>query len=320
MGNSLKESRVAAEMAKVLYDFLPGSGNAAWTGHINFASVARNVGVGEFWQMGSKKPAIKTLLENTLTYKRELFEKLIIAIVKAGIGYRQKKVPIKRSEIEQLNGLILEIGFKFPDLWDPKFLATLDEDLLASAKDNVHLEQKRERIRDDQNTENLKKMAEIRNMFYQLGALSDRQAAGFQFEEILNNLFELSGLAPRKSFRITGEQIDGSFELDGEYYLVEAKWENHPQSEAPLLVFRGKIEGKSQFTRGIFIALNGFTQPALQAITTGKQPNFFLMDGYDLASVFEGSIDLVKLLKQKLRRFIEEGKVFLSIREIITTN
>lgn len=83
----------------------------------------------------------------------------------------------------------------------------------------------------------------------------------------------------------------------------------------PLLVFRGKIEGKSSITRGVFIAINGCTRQALEAITSGKQPNFFLMDGYDLTMILEAAISLNDLLRLKLRRLAEEGKVFVSGKE-----
>jgi len=45
----LKQSRAIAEMAELLYDFLPGSGSAIWTGHVSFKTVAEEVGVGDFW-------------------------------------------------------------------------------------------------------------------------------------------------------------------------------------------------------------------------------------------------------------------------------
>jgi hypothetical protein len=63
---SLKESQVAGALAGVLYDLLPGSGNKAWRGHVTFATVATQVGVGDFWPGGSKEPAIQALLELTL--------------------------------------------------------------------------------------------------------------------------------------------------------------------------------------------------------------------------------------------------------------
>jgi hypothetical protein len=69
-------------------------------------------------------------------------------------------------------------------------------------------------------------------------------------------VFALFDLAPRQPFRVIGEQIDGSFELDRQSYLLEPKWEKKALPEADLLVFRGKIEGKSAFTLGLFVALN----------------------------------------------------------------
>jgi hypothetical protein len=130
-----------------------------------------------------------------------------------------------------------------------------------------------------------------------------------KFEKILNRLFEFGGLKPREDFRVTGEQIDGSFELDSESYLLEAKWEKAPVSEAPLLVFRGKIEGKSAFTRGVFISLNDITDPARCAITQGKQPTFFIINGYDISMILAGRIDLDDFLRQRRRFLADEGKV-----------
>jgi len=41
-------------------------------------------------------------------------------------------------------------------------------------------------------------------------------------------MFQSFGLAPRVDFRLVGEQIDGSFKLNGQTYLVEAKWHGRP--------------------------------------------------------------------------------------------
>lgn len=46
---------------------------------------------------------------------------------------------------------------------------------------------------------------------------------GFRFEAWLAELFSTFKLAPRSSFRNTGEQIDGSFRLNDDFYLIEAK-------------------------------------------------------------------------------------------------
>lgn len=315
---SLKESRAATEMAKVLYSFLPGSGARSWKGHITFQTVANDVGVGEFWQGGSKETAIAVLLERTLEYRRDLFEKLILTIVKEGLKYRQKKNdPISEDEIKTLNGLILDVGFKFPALWDSSFLASLRADGRERASEVVEREMAAQEAQISKQSEFNVKRDSLKNKLYRLWDQSNRQQAGLELEKLLNELFNLYELNARSPFRVTGEQIDGSFELDNEIYLVEAKWESKKISEAPLLVFRGKVEGKSSVTRGVFISLSGYTDPALTAITQGKQPNFFLMDGYDLSVVLEGQIHLDALLRSKLRLLAERGKVFVSAKKCI---
>lgn len=303
---SLKESRALTEAAKLLYTFLPGSGASAWKRHVTFGSVANSAGVGDFWLGGSKEPAIAKLLELTLEHRRGSFERLILEIVREGITYRQKNgKPIARSEIIHLNQVIKEVGFKFPELWDESFL-----DSLTGARSDPSGEPKTNaESRASENGRNAKELERLRCEFLSLAVASDRQQAGLQFESVLRRMFALFGLEPRLSYRVVGEQIDGSIKLDSEIYLVEAKWEAAKMSEAALLVFRGKVEGKSSVTRGVFIAANGFTEEALDALGRGKQPNFFLVDGYDISIVLHGYIDLHSLLREKQRRFAEEGKL-----------
>src|SRR6185312_13765504 len=133
---------------------------------------------------------------------------------------------------------------------------------------------------------------------------------------LLNSLFDIYGLHPRQPFRVVGEQIDGSFELEGQIYLLESKWENHPLPESDLLVFRGKIEGKSTFTRGVFIALNDITTQARDAITRGKPPSFFVMNGYDLMMILSEAVSLTEFLRKRIRLLAEEGRVCFPFSEM----
>ena len=130
-------------------------------------------------------------------------------------------------------------------------------------------------------------------------------------------MFELFELKPRQPFRVIGEQIDGSFEMDGQVYLLESKWERHALPEADLLVFRGKIEGKSTFTRGVFIALNDISIPARDAITRGKAPSFFVMNGHDLATILGEAITLTDFLRKRVRLLAEEGRVCIPFSELV---
>jgi hypothetical protein len=159
-------------------------------------------------------------------------------------------------------------------------------------------------------------LRQLKDEFVQLAGQSDRNAAGLALEKMLNRLFQLFGLQPRQPFRVVGEQIDGSFQMDAETYLLESKWEKHPLPEADLLVFREKILGKSTFTRGVLIALNGVSGPARDAITRGKAPCFFVMDGHDLLMVFSEKISLTDFLRMRMRLLAEEGCVCLPFSEL----
>lgn len=311
MGLPLKESNAARALAECLADFLPGSGSRLWKGHVTFGTVAERVGVGDFWTTaGSKTPRIARLLEATLQRRRERFEPLILGIVREGLLYRRARgCPITPEEIDEINGFILEIGFRFPDLWDEGFHVALSTDDTVRARQNVAAAKREDETRTTERHRALRSLDQLRDELTALHGLANRQEAGLRLEALLNNLFQLAGLSPREPFRVVGEQIDGSFELDHEVYLVEAKWERDPLPEAPLLVFMGKVGGKSAFTRGVMIALHGISEPARDAITRGKQPNFFAVDGYDLMMVLQRAIDLPEFLRRRRRLLGEEGLV-----------
>ena len=300
----------------MLYDFLPGSGSAAWKGHVSFRSVANQVGVGEFWQSGSKQPMIAGLLERTLEFRRGRFESLILEIVRSGLTYRQKNCkPIRSDEVDRINGLLVEIGFRFPDLWDPGFLASLRADGATRAAEHVEQVHAAERLRETERSQRSQALETLRDEFVALHNESDRQSAGLKLEKVLNHLFELHGLSPREPFRVRGEQIDGSFELDHEVYLLEAKWHKEPRPAADLYVFREKIEGKSKFTRGVFLSINGVTTDAVHAITQGKQPNFFIIDGHDLMMALGENVSLPVFLRRRQRLFAEQGQLSVPFQD-----
>ena len=159
-------------------------------------------------------------------------------------------------------------------------------------------------------------LTELKDQFLELAAESDRRKAGFALEKLLNRLFEAFELQPRQPFRVVGEQIDGSFVLDSHIYLVEAKWEKDALPEAPLLVFRGKIEGKSTWTRGVFISLNDITAQARDAITRGKAPSLFVINGHDLMMVLSEAISLTDFLRKRVRLLAEEGRMCVPFTEV----
>ncbi len=303
----MTEEQGLTEVAELLYSYLPASG-AVYT----FGEAARDAGIADFWPgvkgTGySKLPALTTLLEQTLTFRRDRFCALVERVVRAGLKYRAKKGnPITAADIQRLNAAIEKVGFKIPELWDPKFLAHL-----PAGPSPVPSAAAAEPAPSPPHPDARRILDEIRSDFLALYALAGRQEAGLRFEGLLTRLFTLFDLQPKGPFRVEGEQIDGSIDLDREVYLVEAKWTTEKVNEAALLVLRGKIEGKSQFTRGIFLSVNGYTPEAVQAITKGKSPTFVMMDGSHLYRVLEGHIRLDVLLRRLVRHLAETGSPYL---------
>lgn len=139
------------------------------------------------------------------------------------------------------------------------------------------------------------------------------QARGFAFEKYLFNLFDVNYLEPRSSFKLTGEQIDGSFILDNNIYLLEAKWTNNKISKGDLVIFNEKVSSKSGFTRGLFISFSGYTDEALETFSNGRTVNIVLMTVQELAIALGRELDLTYILRCKVRALAEEGNYNKSI-------
>ena len=137
------------------------------------------------------------------------------------------------------------------------------------------------------------------------------QPRGYAFEKFLKRLFDAFGLEARDAFKLKGEQIDGSFLLFNETYLLEAKWQEAPCGVADLHAFHGKVEQKAAWTRGLFISNSGFSQDGLSAFGGGKR--LICMDGYDLYETLSRDISLVQVLERKVRRAAETGDFFVRV-------
>jgi len=157
---------------------------------------------------------------------------------------------------------------------------------------------------------------ELKARFYGLVTSSDVRGRGVELESLMRDLFELYDLAPRAAFKLQGEQIDGSFDLDHTAYIFEAKWTQAPVQPNALRDFAGKIERKLENTLGLFLAINGFTEAAISS-QTSHSPRMILMDGSDLVSVLEQGFDLVELLRAKRRRASQTGEVMLPAAQLM---
>ena len=137
---------------------------------------------------------------------------------------------------------------------------------------------------------------------------------GYAFESFLKRVFGAFGHLPRGGFRVAGEQIDGSFVLAGETYLLEAKWHNDRTPAADLHAFQGKLNARVNWARGLFVSYSGFSDDGLVAY--GRGGSVICMDGLDLYEALHGEIPFNHVLEQKVRRSVETGEVLVRVRDL----
>lgn len=159
---------------------------------------------------------------------------------------------------------------------------------------------------------NTAQLADMRRELYGLRDLAP-QPRGYAFEDFLKRAFDLFGLKAREPFRNVGEQIDGSFLLDDQIYLLEAKWTRNPIGVADLHAFHGKLD-KAAWTRGVFVSYGGFTCEGLTAFGSAKR--MICVEGRDIYDALEKQIPLADLLRAKVRRAAETGHPFVPIAQL----
>ena len=121
-------------------------------------------------------------------------------------------------------------------------------------------------------------------------------------------------MSARASFRLKGEQIDGSFVLGEQTYLLEARWRNAKVDAETLRAFNAKVEDKASWSRGLIVSQSGFTEGGLHAFGRGK--SVVCMDGLDLHDILVGRLDLAKVIALKVRRAAETGVAFVRVRDL----
>lgn len=140
------------------------------------------------------------------------------------------------------------------------------------------------------------------------------QARGYAFEAYLKTLFDTFHLSAREPFRLTGEQIDGSFQLGHETYLLEAKWLKEPIGVEPLGAFHSKLDQKATWARGLYVSFGGFTDVGLQAFGRGRR--VVCMDGHDIYDALNRNLPINVVLDRKVRHAAETGEPFGPVREL----
>lgn len=141
------------------------------------------------------------------------------------------------------------------------------------------------------------------------------QQRGFAFERFLKRWCDIWGLDAHASFRITGEQIDGSLQHEGSTYLVEAKWHSRPVDAAMLHGFQGKLLERPDWTRGLYVSYGGFSGESFDAFTARRM---IMMDGIDIYHILNRRLDLGEVIRKKVRHHSERRQPFARVTDLFS--
>lgn len=192
---------------------------------------------------------------------------------------------------------------------------------LVNRKDSftrMNLERERERKErleqkkaQDAAIENRKaKFAQAKSQFFSLFGEKDVYKRGKALERALNSLFAVEGILIREAFSIKGkcgegviEQIDGLIEIDGQLYLVEAKWWNTTLGPAEVSPHVVRVYGRGGVAYGLFISYTDLTAAARRicrdAMLQGRV--IVMVKLQEIVELLESDGDIKNWIKQKVR-------------------
>ena len=80
-------------------------------------------------------------------------------------------------------------------------------------------------------------------------------------------------------------KVDGAFECDQRYFLLEAKWHTKPVGLKELDAFHAKVERKLSGTLGVFISMSGYPRNAADSLLKAKALTILLFGEGDMDAV-----------------------------------
>ncbi len=170
----------------------------------------------------------------------------------------------------------------------------------------------------EENKTQKKKLEDLNTQFISLatGTECSPQQRGYKLENLFCDLLQFSEIEYSRPYKtLDGEQIDGHFRFDKFDYLIESKWEDGAIKQKDLSIFDGKIRGKAQSTRGLFLSANGFDENAVLKFS-GDSPRIILMTGEDLAMVLSGRVLFFDAIKAKVEAIVRYGNINFPVRII----
>jgi len=152
--------------------------------------------------------------------------------------------------------------------------------------------------------------SELKAQLQSLFKIDDPHRRGKLLEPVLTQLFTLAGCRVLDAFEVRAvnglviEQIDGLVELDGQVYLVEAKWYAERLGVAEIAPALVRVFGRGQ-GRAVIVSASGFTGPAIEQVRDAlRQSVVVLAELSEVVLLLERDGDPAEWLREKVRAAI----------------
>ncbi|MFV2044660.1 MAG: reverse transcriptase domain-containing protein [Anaerolineales bacterium] len=160
----------------------------------------------------------------------------------------------------------------------------------------------------------------LQALYLSLEDSDDPQRRGYILQDLLRRLFVLSEIPMARSFTRSkgGEQIDGAFNHDGWFYLVECRWRKKLADIRELDGLSGQVRRSGRQVMGFFISINGWSENVVPLLLQEGDHSIVLMDGTDVLSVLTQELPLTQLIDAKLSKLNVENEPFYSASQLLS--
>nr|WP_326818677.1 MULTISPECIES: restriction endonuclease [unclassified Streptomyces] len=136
---------------------------------------------------------------------------------------------------------------------------------------------------------------------------------GLQLEKLLERLFQKAHfLVQRNADAARPRHTDLVAGYDNTWYIIEAKWEQHPVGTNVVDDVRIRVEGAGQGSIGVIIGVTGCNDAAVERVLQYRDRQVVLLIGEkELLQALQSPELLANLLKKKRDQLVAHGRVHL---------
>lgn len=142
--------------------------------------------------------------------------------------------------------------------------------------------------------------------------IDNPQKRGYEFEDLIYNLYRFYGMDPKKGDKLTevGDQIDVVANYEGMQLITEVRYRKKPVNKTAIAELNSELDARPPNAIGIYFSMTGFTSNAKEYASTFLNKNqILLFDDVEIKGLFTNADNFNKILNKKIFSQTYEGKI-----------